>query len=173
MKLTDKTKVNGKVTLELINPETKEVDKKITSTNLITSEGKYLLADLTRNRTNVVFTGAAYASAYLAAGTDSTAAAAADTVLGTESQRITTDSATRDNSSTTLKIITHAATTELNVSGLWELGLFGTGYDASGTLQTATASADSGICVTHAILSDSVTPTSSQLKKVTWNVVFS
>lgn len=106
----DGMKLSGKLTISVNDEVVKEVD------NLVVSAGKDFVASRMEGTTDAVMS-------HMAIGTDSTAAAAGDTTLGSESARVALTS-----TSVSSNVITYAATfgagTPSSAAAITEAGLF-------------------------------------------------
>ena len=106
----DGMKLSGKLTISVNGDVVKEVD------NLVVSAGKDFVASRMKDTTDAAMSD-------MAIGTGSTAAAAGDTALGSESARVTLTSTSVSNN-----VITYAATfgagTPSSAAAITEAGLF-------------------------------------------------
>jgi len=106
----DGMKLSGKLTISVNGDVVKEVD------NLVVSAGKDFVASRMKDATDAAMSD-------MAIGTGSTAAAAGDTALGSESARVTLTSTSVSNN-----VITYAATfgagTPSSAAAITEAGLF-------------------------------------------------
>ena len=133
---TERLKITGivKCTLEDVRTGKKEI--KIYE-NLITTAGKVAISRRLAGIASLANEGQV---TYGATGTDNTAVAVTDTILGTELERKVVSSSSNDSGTRTCTIRVFFTTAESN-GALKEYGLFG---------EAATGAADSGTLLEHA-----------------------
>lgn len=108
--LKEKLKLTGKLSIAINNEVVKEVD------NLVVSDGKDFVASRMKDTTDA-------AMSHMAIGTGSTAAAAGDSALGSESARVALTSTTV-SSNTITYVATFPANTPSSAAAITEAGLF-------------------------------------------------
>lgn len=164
----DEVKPKGKFTFELIDPETGDIEERQVH-NLVVDEGENEILNWLAGNA-ITNSGITYDGfRYLAVGTDGTAAADADTSLGSESERIDLDPNTNSGEYT-------IDTGAVEITGTW---LFGTGQANVDIAEAAlfytppgdasVGSADD-IMLNRTVVSPVISKTSSQELKVTWTL---
>jgi hypothetical protein len=108
--LKEKLKLTGKLSIAINNEVVKEVD------NLVVSDGKDFVASRMKDTTDA-------AMSHMAIGTGSTAAAAGDSALGSESARVALTSTTVSSNVITY-VATFPANTPSSAAAITEAGLF-------------------------------------------------
>jgi hypothetical protein len=108
--LKEKLKLTGKLSIAINNEVVKEVD------NLVVSDGKDFVASRMKDTTDA-------AMSHRAIGTGSTAAAAGDSALGSESARVALTSTTVSSNVITY-VATFPANTPSSAAAITEAGLF-------------------------------------------------
>jgi len=164
----DEVKPKGQFTFELIDAETGEVEQREVM-NLVVDEGENEILNWLAGNA-ITNSGITYDGfRYLAVGTDGTAAADADTSLGSESDRIDLDPNTNSGEYT-------IDTGAVEITGTW---LFGTGeanvdiaeaalfYTPPGDASVGTSD---DIMLNRTVVSPVISKTSSQELKVTWTL---
>jgi hypothetical protein len=116
--LKEKLKLTGKLSIAINNEVVKEVD------NLVVSDGKDFVASRMKDTTDA-------AMSHMAIGTGSTAAAAGDSALGSESARVALTSTTVSSNVITY-VATFPANTPSSAAAITEAGLFNAG--SAGTM---------------------------------------
>ncbi len=116
--LKEKLKLTGKLSIAINNEVVKEVD------NLVVSDGKDFVASRMKDTTDA-------AMSHMAIGTGSTAAAAGDSALGSESARVALTSTTV-SSNTITYVATFPANTPSSAAAITEAGLLNA--SSSGTM---------------------------------------
>jgi hypothetical protein len=116
--LKEKLKLTGKLSIAINNETVKEVD------NLVVTDGKEFVASRMKDTTDG-------AMSHMAIGTGSTAAAAGDSALGSESARVALTSTTV-SSNTISYVATFPANTPSSAAAITEAGLLNA--SSSGTM---------------------------------------
>lgn len=113
--ITDNLQMRGRLTIVVTAPDGSVKDEQ-TVENLVVTTGKnYVASRMAGTSANVM--------SHMAIGTGSTAAAAADTTLGTESARVSLTSTTNNNNDV-VYVATFPANTPASAAAITEAGLF-------------------------------------------------
>ena len=113
--ITDNLQMRGRLTIVVTAPNGSVKDEQ-TVENLVVTTGKnYVASRMAGTSANVM--------SHMAIGTGSTAAAAADTTLGTESARVSLTSTTNNNNDV-VYVATFPANTPASAAAITEAGLF-------------------------------------------------
>ncbi|AGM11294.1 hypothetical protein HHTV1_39 [Haloarcula hispanica tailed virus 1] len=164
----DEVKPKGQFTFELIDAETGDIEERQVH-NLVVDEGENEILNWLAGNA-ITNSGITYDGfRYLAVGTDGTAAADADTSLGSESERIDLDPNTNSGEYT-------IDTGAVEITGTW---LFGTGQANVDIAEAAlfytppgdaTVGTSDDIMLNRTVVSPVISKTSSQELKVTWTL---
>ena len=144
--------LNVNVIIDVTDVETGKIINTIKKHNLITTLGKNLARDLLGIASGITGMN------YIAVGTDDTAAAITDTVLGTEVHRAVFTDTVYDTAKVTFKYYLDSSTA--NGETLVEAGLFG---------DDATGVKDSGTLFAHVIHTE-IVKTSSVAVTYSWEI---
>jgi len=113
--ISDNLQMRGRLTIVVTAPDGSVKDEQ-TVENLVVTTGKnYVASRMAGTSANVM--------SHMAIGTGSTAAAAADTTLGTESARVSLTSTTNNNNDV-VYVATFPANTPASAAAITEAGLF-------------------------------------------------
>lgn len=169
--MEDVIKVKDNVVITLCDGPTGSIIHR-SSHNIITHPGEFHILDMMRDRANVKAMD--ITNAYCAVGTGSVASDYWLGSLTTEVSgignpgRITLDVSSRVNQ--TVLTSTFFDTTE-GSGTITECGLFTTGYDSGGNLQTASAAKDGGILTAYATFG-AITKDATNTLTLDWEILF-
>jgi hypothetical protein len=131
--ISDQIKAVGKLTITVTGDDGQVKDQRIVDNLVVTAGKNFIAARMTGTAANVM--------SHMAIGTGSTAAAAGDTALGTESARVALTSSTTTNAQT-LYVATFPAGT--GTGAITEAGLLNAGVGGSLLCRTVFAAVNKG-----------------------------